>query len=562
MTDLFLRLLGVRMEDAVHIAKASLEFHGGVNWGWFILLLLAVTGLIWWFYRDSPVHITGPRKIALAALRIAFIALLLLLLVRPVLSFTVEGSVRRLLVLLVDSSSSMRIKDPRIDQADQKRAAIAMGEIDPAKGLTQSFNRPKAKSDADMPRIDLVKATLKNDQLNLLPQLDKEFDLEAYTFAQGVAGIASRRENATNAPGHAASKHVTTDQFTWVDRLAATNPATAIGDALREIVNRKRGQPLAGMVLLTDGANNSGSQPREVAAMLRQENLPLYVYGVGITSPRDIIVANLFAPDVTFVKDEVSVTVRVRAQGLSGENAEVNLKLGDQTVASKSINFGADGEQVIPMRFIPPSAGEFDLQASIDPRPDETVKDNNSFAQRLKVIDAKIKVLLVDQSPRWEFRYLQAMLLRDRRIDLKCYLVEGDPRIAREGSPYITQFPTKKDELFKYDLVIFGDVDPKHVSAAQMENLNEFVSKFGGALVMVAGKRFSPAAYRRSIVEKMLPVEFDAPTIESSAMDSMAEKPVRLELTGAGRASPMLRLSDKDEENIALWKQLDRKSTR
>ena len=76
MTDLFLRLLGVRVEDAVHIAKASLEFHGGVNWGWFILLLLAVTGLISWFYRDSPVHITGPRKIALAALLIASIALL------------------------------------------------------------------------------------------------------------------------------------------------------------------------------------------------------------------------------------------------------------------------------------------------------------------------------------------------------------------------------------------------------------------------------------------------------------------------------------------------------
>src|SRR5205085_10912052 len=85
--------------------------------------------------------------------------------------------------------------------------------------------------------------------------------------------------------------------------------------------------------------------------------------------------------------------------------------------------------------------------------------------------------------------------------------------------------------------------------------LNEFVSRFGGALVMVAGKRFSPSAYRRSVLEKMLPVEFDAPTIESS-METVAEKPVKLELTSAGRSSPMLRLSDKDEENIALWKQL------
>jgi uncharacterized membrane protein len=148
------------------------------------------------------------------------------------------------------------------------------------------------------------------------------------------------------------------------------------------------------------------------------------------------------------------------------------------------------------------------------------------------------------------------MLLRDRRVDLKCYLVEGDPRIAREGSPYLSQFPSRKDDLFNYDLVVFGDVDPKHISGAQLENLNEFVSRFGGAMVMVAGKRFSPAAYRRTVIEKMLPVEFDSPSVESSTQDPVAEKPIRLELTSAGRASAMLRLSDKDEENIALWKQL------
>src|SRR5213075_1385999 len=175
-----------------------------------------------------------------------------------------------------------------------------------------------------------------------------------------------------------------------------------------------------------------------------------------------------------------------------------------------------DGEQVVQMRFTPQRQGEFDLEASIEPRADEAVKDNNSFSQRLKVIDAKIKVLLVDQAPRWEFRYLQAMLLRDRRVELKCFLVEGDPAIARgDNTPYLPQFPTKKEDLFKYDLVVFGDVDPKSITPAQLENLNELISKFGGALVMVAGRRFSPAAYRRTVMERMLPVEFDSPALES-----------------------------------------------
>jgi len=554
MTGLLLKLFGARVDDAVHIARTSLAFRGGLGFGWFFLLLLGLGAGFAWMHRSSPPGLSVARKITLASLRILFVGLILLLLMRPILSFTVEGSVRRLLVLLVDTSASMQIKDPRVQADDQKRAAIGKDLLDPAKGLAQALDPNLLKQTEHVARIDLLTSVLKNERLNLLPLLDKEFDLDAFTFGQGVAPIAARKEAGTNAAPK--EGQTTVDQFTWVDKLGATNPATAIGDAMREVVNRKRGQPLAGILLMTDGANNSGSPPREMASLLRAEGVPLYVYGMGITSPRDIIVGNIFAPDVTFVKDEVPITVRIRSQGLKGENADLSLRLDNHQVAGRTITFGEDGEQVISMNFTPQTPGDFDLEASIEPRPDEAVKDNNSRTQRLRVIDAKIKVLLVDQAPRWEFRYLQAMLLRDRRIDLKCFLVEGDPAIARgEITPYLPQFPSRKDDLFKYDLVIFGDVDPKALSPSQLENLNELVSKFGGALVMVAGKRFSPLAYRRTVVEKMLPVEFEAPTLEPSR-DNVAEKPVRLELTAAGRANPMLKLSDKDEENIALWKQL------
>lgn len=262
---------------------------------------------------------------------------------------------------------------------------------------------------------------------------------------------------------------------------------------------------------------------------------------------------SLAAPEVAFAKDEALAMVRVRSQNLNGQTAEVVLKLAGQTVASKTIALENDGEQAVPLRFTPPSAGDFELEAAVAPRPDETVKDNNSRARRLRVINAKIHVLLADQSPRWEFRYLQAMFLRDRRIDLKCYLVEGDPGIARgEPTPYLPSFPTRKEDLFAYDLVILGDVDPKALSTAQYENLSELVSRFGGALVVVAGKRFTPVAYQQNSLEKMLPVEFEG----GSPAASTAEKPIRLEVTALGRANPMLRLADQDAANLALWQQL------
>jgi hypothetical protein len=554
MTQLFLKLLGARVEDAVNIARASLAFRGGIGAGWVIFLLLLFGAAIYWIYRQTPVPISPRRKYTLAALRIAFIGLVLVLFLRPVLALTVEGSIRRLLVVLVDTSASMQIRDPRFEPTEQKRAAIARGLLDPRKGLGQSLDRNAAREVEQVPRIELAKSVLKNERLNLLPRLDGDFDLAAFTFGPNVFETSARREQTgTNAVD---TKEASIANFTWVDQLQAQSPATAVGDALREVVNRKRGQPLAGVLLVTDGANNAGAQPLESAAALRQEGVPVYVYGVGITSPRDIIVANLFAPDVTFVKDEATVTVRVRAQGLKDETADVVLKLGEQTVATKTITFVGDSEQVVPLRFTPQNEGDFELQASIQPRADEAVQDNNARSQRLRVVDAKIKVLMVEQSPRWEFRYLQAMLLRDRRIELDCFLVEGDPGIVRgEDSPYIAQFPARKEELFKYDLVIFGDVDPRHMSGTHLENLNELVSRFGGALVVVAGKRFTPNAYRRTVLENLLPVEFEGASIEG-AVEPPAEKPIRLELTSAGRASLMLRLSDSEEENAALWKQL------
>jgi len=558
MTELLLKLLNVPVDDAVRIAGASLAFRGGLSAGWFVFLILVTAVVVYWLYRSSPVTVAPWRRHALTTLRVLFVVMMLALLLRPVLAFTVEGSIRRVLVLLLDGSSSMQIKDPRLDANDQKRAAIARDILDPAKGLSQSLDRSRAREFEQVSRLDLTKSALKNERLNLLPRLDREFDLAAFSFGQGAAEISARKgESETNSPASKGKdKKSTIDDFDWVDRLEATASSTAIGDAIRDVMNRKRGQPLAGVVLVTDGVNNAGTQPRDAAALARQEGVPLYIYGVGITSPRDIILQNLFAPDVTFVKDEVPVTVRVRGQGLSGESAELQLKLGDQVVATKTVTFGSDAEQVVPMKFTPQSLGEFDLTASIDARPDETVKDNNSRTQRLKVIDAKIKVLLVDQSPRWEFKYLQMMMLRDRRVDLKCYLVEGDKAISRTAdTPYLPEFPARRDELFKYDLVILGDVDPKVLSAQHQDNLNKLVSDFGGGLLVLAGKRFMPGAYRRSALDKLLPVEFDPPTLES-ATDPVADKPIKLQLTAAGRANAMLRLSDKEEENAQIWSQL------
>ena len=549
LAELLLWFCGVRIQNATQIAGARLALRNSDSAGWIVLLGLIILALTWWSYRRIAGELTSPRmRWVLTLLRAVLFLLLLLILLRPVLAFTVEGTIRRQLLMLVDTSASMKIQDPRFDPADLVRAAIAKGLLDFRKGLQQPLDQDHAASVKLVPRVELLQEVLKSDELGLIHKFAKEYDVSAFGFGQGLAelGGGETPETTKGQPAKPADSDTG-----WIDQLDPKSQATALGDAVRELLERKRGQPLAGIFLATDGANNTGTQPLEAARLARAEGVPLYIYGVGITSPRDIIVANLFTQEVAFAKDELPVTVRVRGQGLRGQNAKITLKLGDEVVASKDLTFGGDEEQTIALPFTPQRVGEYELRASIDPREDEAAKDNNAVSQRLKVIDSKIKVLMVEESPRWEFRYLQSVLLRDRRIELKCWLAEGDPAIAEgEGSPYVKTFPQTKDELFKYDLVVIGDVGAKDIGAPQMEWLGEFVSKFGGSCLFLAGGRNNPASFRGTELEKMLPVELG----DGLARAAGPERPTTLELTSLGRTSPILRLSAKDDENAAIWK--------
>ena len=205
--------------------------------------------------------------------------------------------------------------------------------------------------------------------------------------------------------------------------------------------------------------------------------------------------------------------------------------------------------KIVSLSFTPQTKGDYDLNASIPPREDESSADNNKARQRVRVIDEKIKVLYIEQAPRWEFRFLQEVLLRDRRIEPSFVLLDADPEIAQEqGTPFLENFPAEKQTLFKYDMVIVGDVEPKAFTPGQLDGIGEFVSKFGGACLFIAGRNNMPDAYRGSIVEKMLPVE-----LEPYHDDESRGLGIKLALTPLGRSSQMLRLAPDEEANAALW---------
>jgi len=539
-----LKLFGIHVSDSAHVSDNAIAFHG-ISLGTALLVALIVVGATVFVYLRTAPQLSRVKKWTLAFFRSLLLCMILLLLMRPVLLLTVEGTIRRTLLILVDGSASMQIKDLRQDSEDLKRAAIARGLLDAKKGLSQTLPGNSSSFNA-MSRSDVVKAMLSNPQLDLLDKLGKEYDLSVYTFGQTLQALSSEKTPASGEK---------TSDASFLNTISFDKPYTAIGDAVSSLLDLKRGQPLAGIFLITDGGNNYGSQPTDAAALAQQDKVPLYIYAVGITLPHDIIVSQIFAPAVTFAKEEAPVSVLVHSQAMKGRTAKLVLKLGGEVVDSKDITFGADGEMNIPMKFTPPKSGNFELEASIDPLPDEAVKDNNKVSQRVRVIDGKIQVLYIEEKPRWEFRYLQALLVRDRRLDAKFILREGSRELSSaKNSPYLADLPATREDWMKYDVIILGDVDSHIFTNDQMRYISDLVSSNGGGLLFVAGQKFMPDSYRRTILEGLFPVQFE--DLTESTHEGSVGKPIPLRLTEAGQNSTMMRLADKEDENLAIWKKL------
>ncbi|MBV8781845.1 MAG: hypothetical protein JO353_10645, partial [Phycisphaerae bacterium] len=531
MRSVLLRLIGLGSETR-HVTDWHFTMRSGSPAAMLLLIALFLCVGAVTLYRRETIERPMYRRAMTLLRSLLFIALVGLLL-EPRIVCTVEATIRRSLLVLIDQSSSMKIEDPRIEQDDLARAAIAMGDLDPAGGLKQSVPENEHVRLSKASRASLVQSALNNHKLDLIARLSAEQDLRPFGFADKLADLGGIEGN-------------------WVDQLRFDGRSTALGDSLRDVMARTRGQPLSGILLITDGANNAGASPAAAAELAGRAHAPLFIWGVGLPSSRDIIVTSVYTQDVAFVEDQVTATVRVRSNGYVGQSGDVILKLNDTEVARQSIQLNNNGEQIVQLQFTPKQAGDFKLTAMIPPREDEVAKDNNEQSTSIRIVDGKLKVLLIDRAPRWEFKYLQAMLLRDRRVELKCFLQDADPGMsAAKDSIYIPDLPADRKDLFRYDVILIGDMNMQNIVSGQLEAIKQYVGQFGGGVVFIAGAMADPQSYRGTPLADLLPVELPA-----SASEPDRSKPIHPDLTVAGREAHMLRLADTEAASNEIWAQL------
>jgi uncharacterized membrane protein len=525
--------------------QKQLDPLGGAVFYNLVLIALGLTLVVYVYRREAK---PAKVRVLLAITRALLLGMVLILLNRPVLTLEQQRKEPSVLAVMVDDTISMSVPD-----------VVAANHGPPRK------------------RIDAAVDLLTGNNGELLRTLGKNHDLQIYRFGRDAEPIASitglDSTGATTQP---------VDPVALASRqiagIGATEDGTQLVHSVQTVLEELAGQRLAGIVVLTDGRDVPVRERAEEVGNLRTKfSVPIYSVAIGQDKPPKNI--EIEKPDYepsAFVDDYTVVKFSVKATGFQ-PNHKIHVVLrrrkDNQPVLDidgkpVTVDVTLSGDQPVPaeISFMPA------LAMNLNPRnlPEELAPENRSLDLVLAadkepgvinpgdavrdlyvdVLDNQVHLLFVDGLPRWEYRYIKNSLVRDKSMKVNCLLTSADPTFVQEASDGVTPiaaFPTTLDELLQYDVVLFGDVDQHEFSDAQLQLINDFVSKRGGGFGMIAGMHYSPPSFKNTPIQPILPVD-----IERSESDDDSQpitEGFHLALTPEGMASPIFRFFADRQEN-------------
>lgn len=444
----------LRLPPGVDLSQWRLGFERSMPaWGW-LLLGGAIVAAAWWSLRG--VRLPVWRGVAAGTLRALLLALLAVLIAGPLLTFPRERVEPDWVVVLCDRSRSMEIADAAIDGAPASRDR----------------------------------------------QLESALERHRETWT-GLA--ASRRVMYLGFDAGLRELEVGADAL---PRLGdADGIATEIGPALSRALERVAARPVSGFVLLSDG-RTTAPPDRSLLRRFQGEGVRIHVVPLGASEASgDHAIRAVDAPQRVFASDEVPIEVEIDRSATVGGALRVKL-VDDATgrvLDAREFTDDATGRRTVTLVGRADAPGERAWRVEIEPDGRDLVAENNVRNVRLDVIDRPIRVLYIEGYPRWEYRYLKNLLVREHGIESSVMLLSADRDFAQEGNAPIARLPRNAQEFAAYDLVILGDVAAGAFSEAQMNAIRELVATRGAGLLWIGGDRAVPRTWKGTPLEETIP---------------------------------------------------------
>jgi uncharacterized membrane protein len=469
----------------VNLLLATIELDN-VRHGWLWLAMVA-GGLLLLVTIYHGIYKRSHERLAwwLLAMRVAGVAALIVALARPIWTHVSELVDPGRVAVVLDDSVSMSLADA----GGQPRYALAKNAIEQLQQEIGDSRREKAMA---VDCFDINGKALRDD-------LPKEPRTERTDLVAGV----------------------------------------------RQAVAQLRSKPLAGVVLISDGADNTGIDETQELA-----DLPVPVYTVGFqpdadSSRLDLAVRSVKAPERVIVHNEVKVDVLVVKTAGPAVEALVSIKRGGSELANQRVSLPAGSmEQIISVPLKPTEPGTFVFTAAVASDAGERLAANNAQYFPLQVDADAIKVLYLEGFLRYEYKFLKARLEDDPDVRLVAIVRRANPDQLDSSSQGNLFTP---ERLKEFEVVILGDMEGSFLTDAEYRALDDWIEAGHSLLVLGGYRSFGPHGFRSTPLADALPVVFtEGPVVQS-------EEPFVLELTEQGRQHPIFQITGDRVKNAALW---------
>ncbi|MCX7008358.1 MAG: glutamine amidotransferase [Kiritimatiellaeota bacterium] len=300
-------------------------------------------------------------------------------------------------------------------------------------------------------------------------EVEKQCDIEVYPFASELGQPTTIAGVLTN--------------------VAPTGTASLVRESLRGLADRYRGQPVGGLLLLSDGLDTREARSEWAAA-----TWPCPMYSVRL-EPAGVWKAE---PDVRVeaVVDGQAAgqSVRVQLYENGGLLQEIPTQLPEE-----------GGRREVKFTLRHPMIGIFNYEVRLPYLKGETHTNDNTQQITVQVNDAKNRLLFLEDVPRTEAKFLNRVLDLNQNVSSLSFMRIGKRWVTfgREQASTMdwTQLP-----LSTYKIIILGDLEDNMLPLAQYDALVQYVEA-GGSLVLMGGERaWGVKGFDASPLKKVMPI--------------------------------------------------------
>lgn len=375
----------------------------------------------------------------------------------------------------------------------------------------------------------------------------RRMNIRRYTFAQEAVSLAAVPVDANPAIVAAPTANSTHDAG---DTENSKDEAFTNLSSVLARLNQDSGESgIEAVFLFTDGRHNDpkAEDPRMVAKAFG--DLPVYTVPVGSSRmPRDLVLHHIDAPTAIVEGDQIVVEAILSAFACEGESTVVELWEGKNVVAREEIHIDSPRRDYrVRLVASAKEVGRHEFSLAATELKEEAVPANNVGTFGVDVIDATLKVLLADDMPRWEYRYLVNLFERDERIEYEQLLFHPKAKASGELASQL-QLPRDVEGWARFRVAILGDLAPAEFDAQSQKALVEYVSVRGGTVILIAGSESMPQAYAGMPLEDLLPVQ--------PAETHSPEMGYHLELSPEARLIPAMQISDHPGATEDVWRDM------